>query len=232
VNILGIETSTKTGSVAIVSEDGVVAQYSLNIEVTHSERLMSTIDRVLKDTGLAVHDLDGFSVAIGPGSFTGLRIGLSTVKGLALATGRPIAAVPTLQALAWNLPYCAYPVCTLLDARKNEVYASLYRFDGTALVQILPEAAMSIFRLAGQISEKVVFTGEGSRIYRNGIQELFGERAVFAPHSAVLPSGAKVAEIGLDMIKSGRQAEPDRLTPLYIRRPEAEVAWEKKEKLR
>ncbi|HUI67798.1 MAG TPA: tRNA (adenosine(37)-N6)-threonylcarbamoyltransferase complex dimerization subunit type 1 TsaB [Nitrospirota bacterium] len=232
MNILGIETSTKTGSVAIVSEDGVVAQYSLNIEVTHSERLMSTIDRVLKDTGLAVHDLDGFSVAIGPGSFTGLRIGLSTVKGLALATGRPIAAVPTLQALAWNLPYCAYPVCTLLDARKNEVYASLYRFDGTALVQILPEAAMSIFRLAGQISEKVVFTGEGSRIYRNGIQELFGERAVFAPHSAVLPSGAKVAEIGLDMIKSGRQAEPDRLTPLYIRRPEAEVAWEKKEKLR
>jgi len=232
VNILGIETSTKTGSVAIVSEDGVVAQYSLNIEVTHSERLMSTIDRVLKDTGLAVHDLDGFSVAIGPGSFTGLRIGLSTVKGLALATGRPIAAVPTLQALAWNLPYCAYPVCTLLDARKNEVYASLYRFAGTALVQILPEAAMSIFRLAGQISEKVVFTGEGSRIYRNGIQELFGERAVFAPHSAVLPSGAKVAEIGLDMIKSGRQAEPDRLTPLYIRRPEAEVAWEKKEKLR
>lgn len=230
MNILGIETSTKTGSVAIVSEDGVVAQYSLNIEVTHSERLMSTVDRVLKDTGLAVPDLDGFSVAIGPGSFTGLRIGLSTVKGLALATGKPIAAVPTLQALAWNLPYSVYPVCPLLDARKNEVYAALYRFAGTALVQVLPETAISIFRLAEQISEKVVFTGEGSRIFRNGIQEVFGERAVFAPHSAVLPSGAKVAEIGLDMIKSGRQVEPDRLTPLYIRRPEAEVIWEKKEK--
>ncbi|HET6364179.1 MAG: tRNA (adenosine(37)-N6)-threonylcarbamoyltransferase complex dimerization subunit type 1 TsaB [Nitrospirota bacterium] len=230
MNILGIETSTKTGSVAIVSEEGVVAQYSLNIEVTHSERLMSTVDRVLKDTGLEVHDLDGFSVAIGPGSFTGLRIGLSTVKGLALATGKPIAAVPTLQALAWNLPYSLYPVCPLLDARKNEVYAALYRFAGTALVQVLPETAISIFRLAEQISEKVVFTGEGSRIFRDGIQEVFGERAVFAPHSAVLPSGAKVAEIGLDMIKSGRQAEPDRLTPLYIRRPEAEVVWEKKEK--
>jgi len=232
VNILGIETSTKTGSVAIVSEDGVVAQYSLNIEVTHSERLMSTVDRVLKDTGLAIHDLDGFSVAIGPGSFTGLRIGLSTVKGLALATGKPIAVVPTLQALAWNLPYSMYPVCPLLDARKKEVYAALYRFAGTALVQVLPETAISIFRLAEQINEKVVFTGEGSRIFRNEIQEVFGERAVFAPHSAVLPSGAKVAEIGLDMIKSGRQAEPDRLTPLYIRRPEAEVVWEKKEKSR
>ena len=232
MNILGIETSTKTGSVAIVSEDGVVAQYSLNIEVTHSERLMSTVDRVLKDTGLVVHDLGGFSVAIGPGSFTGLRIGLSTVKGLALATGKPIAAVPTLQALAWNLPYSLYPVCPLLDARKNEVYAALYRFAGTALVQVLPETAISIVKLAEKISEKVVFTGEGSRIYRSGIQEMFGERAVFAPHSAILPSGAKVAEIGLDMIKSGRQAEPDRLTPLYIRRPEAEVAWEKREKSR
>ena len=92
--ILGIETSTKTGSVAVVSENGVIAQYSLNIEVTHSERLMSTVDRVLKDTGLKVADLEGFAVAIGPGSFTGLRIGLSTVKGLAFATGKPVAAVP------------------------------------------------------------------------------------------------------------------------------------------
>ena len=232
MNVLGIETSTNTGSVAIVSEDGVVAQYSLNIEMTHSERLMSTVDRVLRDTGLAVHDLGGFSVAIGPGSFTGLRIGLSTVKGLALVTGKPIAAVPTLQALAWNLPYSAYPVCPLLDARKNEVYAALYRFAGTTLVQVLPETAMPISRLAEQISEKVVFTGEGSRIYRNGIQQVFGERAVFAPHSAILPSGAKVAEIGLEMIKRGNQTEPDRLTPLYIRRPEAEVAWEKREKSR
>jgi tRNA threonylcarbamoyladenosine biosynthesis protein TsaB len=232
VNILGIETSTKTGSVAVVSENGVIAQYSLNIEVTHSERLMSTVDRVLKDTGLAVSDLLGFAVAIGPGSFTGLRIGLSTVKGLALATGNPVAAVPTLQALAWNLPYAAYPVCPLLDARKNEVYAALYRFDGTALVQVLPEAAIPIARLAERFSEKTVFTGEGSRIYRTEIQKIFGERAVFAPHSAILPSGATVAEIGLDMIKSGRQAELDSLTPMYIRRPEAEVAWEKREKSR
>jgi tRNA threonylcarbamoyladenosine biosynthesis protein TsaB len=232
MNILGIETSTKTGSVAVVSENGVIAQYSLNIEVTHSERLMSTVDRVLKDTGLTVSDLVGVAVAIGPGSFTGLRIGLSTVKGLALATGNPVAAVPTLQALAWNLPYAAYPVCPLLDARKNEVYAALYRFDGPALVQVLPEVAIPIARLAERFSEKTVFTGEGSRIYRTEIQKIFGERAVFAPHSAILPSGATVAEIGLDMIKSGRQAELDSLTPMYIRRPEAEVAWEKREKSR
>jgi tRNA threonylcarbamoyladenosine biosynthesis protein TsaB len=193
---------------------------------------MSTVDRVLKDTGLAVSDISGFAVAIGPGSFTGLRIGLSTVKGLALATGNPVAAVPTLQALAWNLPFSGYPVCPMLDARKNEVYAALYRFEGTALVQVLPEAAVPISRLAEQISATTVFTGEGSRIYRTEIQRIFGDRAVFAPHSAILPSGVTVAELGLDMIKSGRQAEPDSLIPLYIRRPEAEVAWEKREKSR
>lgn len=230
--ILGIETSTKTGSVAVVSENGVIAQYSLNIEVTHSERLMSTVDRVLKDTCIAFSNLVGFAVAIGPGSFTGLRIGLSTVKGLALATGNPVAAVPTLQALAWNLPYAVYPVCPLLDARKNEVYAALYRFDEKALVQVLPEAVIPIARLAEWISEKTVFTGEGSQIYRTDIQKVFGERAVFAPQSAILPSGASVAEIGLHMIKSGKQAELDSLTPMYIRRPEAEVAWEKRKKSR
>jgi tRNA threonylcarbamoyladenosine biosynthesis protein TsaB len=226
--ILGIDTSTKTGSVAIASEDGVVAQYSLNIEVTHSERLMSTVDRVLTDTGFQISDMDGYAVAIGPGSFTGLRIGLAAVKGLALVTGKPVAAVPTLKALAWNLPYAAYPVCPILDARKNEVYAATYRFEGSALVYGMAEAVISLSRLSGRITEKTIFTGEASRIFRKDIIELFGDRALFAPISAILPSAAAVAEIGLDMIKSGKLADPDSLTPMYIRRPEAEVAWEKK----
>ena len=227
--ILGIEASTKTGSVAVVSEQGVVAQYSLNIEVTHSERLMSTVDRVLKDTGLTMAHIDGFSVAIGPGSFTGLRIGLSTIKGLALATGKPVAAVPTLLALAWNLPYAAFPVCPLLDARKNEVYAALYALDGSSCSQIMQKAAIPIHELAGKISGKAIFTGEAALIYRVEIEKQFGDRALFASLSTVLPSAASVAEIGSGMIKSGKQADPDSLTPLYIRRPEAEVAWEKKQ---
>jgi tRNA threonylcarbamoyladenosine biosynthesis protein TsaB len=226
--ILGIETSTKTGSVAIVSEDGVIAQYSLNIEVTHSERLMATVDRVLKDTGLVIADIDGFAIAIGPGSFTGLRIGLAAVKGLAFSTNKPVAAVPTLEALAWNLPYSAYPICPLLDARKNEVYAAMYRFEETALVHIMAEAVISLSQLADRISEKTVFTGEGSLLFRDNIEKIFGDRALFAPRSATLPSAATIAEIGLTMIKSNRQADPDSLTPMYIRRPEAEVAWEKR----
>ena len=226
--ILGIETSTTTGSVAVVSEDGVIAQYSLNIEVTHSERLMSTVDRVLKDTGLTMAGMDGYAVAIGPGSFTGLRIGLAAVKGLALVSGKPIAAVPTLQALAWNLPYAAYPVCPLLDARKNEVYAAVYRFEGTMLMQDMAEAVVPLSRLSERISGKTIFTGEASRLFHKELATLFGDQALFAPASAILPSAATVAEIGMDMIKSGKPADPDSLTPMYIRRPEAEVMWEKK----
>jgi tRNA threonylcarbamoyladenosine biosynthesis protein TsaB len=227
--ILGIETSTKTGSVAILSNDGVVAQYSLNIEVTHSERLMSTVDRVLKDTGMVLSQIDGFAVAIGPGSFTGLRIGLATVKGLALVTEKPVVAVPTLKAIAWNLPYPAFPVCPLLDARKKEVYAALYSFDGPSLVQVLAERVIALERLAEQFSGKAIFTGEAAHLFRSEIESVFRDRALFATHAAALPSAAAVAEIGRAMITKGQQADPDSLTPMYIRRPEAEVAWEKKQ---
>jgi tRNA threonylcarbamoyladenosine biosynthesis protein TsaB len=227
--ILGIETSTKTGSVAVLSEKGVVAQYSLNIEVTHSERLMATVDRVLVDTGMTISQLDGFSVAIGPGSFTGLRIGLSTVKGLALAVDKPVAVVPTLLALASNVPYPAYPVCPMLDARKKEVYMALYVFDGT-LQQKISEAVIPISQLGSLIAGKTIFTGEAAYIHRAEIERLFGDRALIAPRSVILPSAATIAEIGLEMLNSGRHSDPDSLAPLYIRRPEAEVAWEKRTK--
>src|SRR3990172_1541721 len=220
--VLGIETSTKTGGAAVVTEDGVVAHYSLNIEVTYSERLMSTIDRVIRDAGLDLPAIDGFAVSIGPGSFTGLRVGLSTVKGLAFATGKPVAAVPTLRALAWNLPFSAYPVCPMMDARKNQVYAALYRYDGPALVQVMEETAISLEDLAarlqvgqGRIPGQTVFTGEAARLYREDIRKAFGNGAFFAPLSSCSPSAASVAEIGLAMIKSGGLTDPDSLTPMY-----------------
>lgn len=228
--ILGIETATRTGGVAIVSEQGVVAEYTLNIEVTHSERLMSTVDRVLSDTGLTMSNIDGFGVSIGPGSFTGLRIGLSTVKGLAFATGKPVAAVPTLKALAWNLPYPVYPVCPLLDAKKKEVYAALYRYNGGELVQMLPDTVVPLAELADRISGEVVFTGEGSRLFATAISEHFGSRAHLAPLASTVPSAASVAEIALGMLAGGGETAPDSLSPLYIRRPEAELAWEKKQR--
>jgi tRNA threonylcarbamoyladenosine biosynthesis protein TsaB len=230
--VLGIETATRTGGVAIVSELGVLAEYTLNIEVTHSERLMSTVDRVLRDTGLPMASIEGFGVSIGPGSFTGLRIGLSTVKGLAFTTGKPVAAVPTLKALAWNTPHARCPVCPILDAKKKEVYAALYRQEGMDLIRELPESVLPIAALAEIIAGEVLFTGEGSRLFAGEIERLFGARALLAPLAATVPSAASVAEIALMMLQRGQHADPDALSPLYIRRPEAELAWEKRERSR
>jgi tRNA threonylcarbamoyladenosine biosynthesis protein TsaB len=227
--VLGIETATTTGSVALLSEEGVIAQYSLNIEVKHSERLMATIDRVLSDARLTLADVGGIAVSIGPGSFTGLRVGLATVKGLAFATGKPVAAVPTLRALAWNLPYAAHPVCPLFDAKKKEVYAALYRVEGTKLVQMTEERVVPLVKLLESLDGTTVFTGDGARQFRAEIAGVLGERALFAPRAATLPSAASVAEIGLGMIREGAASDPDGLVPMYLRRPEAEVAWEKRQ---
>ncbi len=226
--VLGIETATRTGGVALLSDQGLVAQYTLNIEATHSERLMATVDRVLTDAGVPLSSLDGLAVSIGPGSFTGLRIGLSTAKGLAFTTGRPVAAVPTLKALAWNIPAPYCPVCPLLDARKKEVYAAVYRQEGDGLTAVLPERVLTLRELALETSGPLLFTGEGALIFRDEVRSLFGDRARFAPLSAMAPSAASVAEIGSMMFSSGDTMDPDGLTPLYIRRPEAEVAWERR----
>ena len=117
----------------------------------------------------------------------------------------------------------------MLDARKNEVYAALYTFDGAAFSQVMPEMTIPIQGLAEKISRKTLFTGEAAHLYRQEIEKQFGTAALFAPLSAALPSAATVAEVGLDMIENGRQADPDSLAPRYIRRPEAEVAWEKRQ---
>src|SRR5512136_1856278 len=179
--ILGIETATRTGGVAVVSENGVIAEYTLNIEITHSERLMETVDRVLTGAKITLADLDGFSVSVGPGSFTGLRIGVATIKGMAFVTGKPVAAVPTLKALAWNVPHAGHPVCPLLDAGKKEVYSALYRYENGSLSTAMAEENLSLQDLARRITERAVFTGEGAHSFRADIVQLFGSLALFAP---------------------------------------------------
>jgi len=228
MKVLGIETATKTGGVALLSAAGVVAEYTLSIEVTHSERLMATVERMLSDTGTPLSEVDGFAVSVGPGSFTGLRIGAATAKALAFATGRPVAAVPTLMALAWNVPHAAVPVCPLLDAKKQEVYAGVYRTASGGIETVIEPSVLPLADLAARLAGPTVFTGEASLVFRREIERLLGGSARFAPLAAVVPSAASVAELGRQELLAGRASDPDTLAPVYIRRPEAEVAWEKR----
>ena len=228
MKVLAIDTSTMLGGIAITDDSlGLIAEVRLNVKSTHSERLMTEIDHILTQAGLALSDMDVFAVAIGPGSFTGLRIGLSTVKGLSYATGKPIVSVPTLEALAWNFPYCNYPVCTMLDARKKEVYAALFKWDDNGFIRLIDEVAIKVkelFKNVGSFShERVIFTGEGVLLYRDKIIEGMGGKAILAPHEKMIPSPANVASLGIKKAQEGKFSEPISLVPFYIRRSEAEI---------
>ena len=179
--VLGIETSTMQGGVALVGSEGLISEHTLNVRATHTERLLPAIDRMLHDAGLGLDALSGLAVSMGPGSFTGLRIGLSTVKGLAYATGLPVVGVPSLEALAWTLPYTAWQVCPVLDARKQEVYAALFRYEGQELVRVMEDVALAPEVLCGKIRRRTVFLGDGLAVYGELFQRLLGEKLLVPP---------------------------------------------------
>lgn len=229
MKILGIDTSTLMGSVGLLDSDKPVAQHSLSIEVTHSERLLDTIDRLFKDTRMTLDAIDGFAISTGPGSFTGLRIGLGTVKGLCMATGKQAVGVSTLQALAANLPFCRYTICPILDARKKEVYTALFKYDKNgSIIRKTEDMTISPELLADQIQEPVVFLGDAVYVYGALLRKRLGDRTFFAPVNCMLPSGLSVAAIGLEKLSKGETMSPIEV-PAYIRKSEAEVRRETQE---
>lgn len=223
MKLLAIETSTMLGGVAIMDEDTLIAESRINVRVTHSERIMSAIDHILQQSGMNIEDIDVFAIAIGPGSFTGLRVGLSTVKGLIYASGKKIVSVPTLEAFAWNIPFSKYQVCPLLDARKKEVYAGIFRWEDKGFVKIKNEQAVKIDKLLLDINEPTIFLGEGAIIYKNIIQKQLRELAVFGNPHDMVPCPANIAYLGMIKAKKGEFTDPVGLVPLYIRKSEAEL---------
>jgi tRNA threonylcarbamoyladenosine biosynthesis protein TsaB len=216
MRLLAVETSSLAGGVSLLDDERLVAEYLLDVSLTHSERLMSAIDRVLSDARWTPRMLQGLAVAVGPGSFTGLRIAVSTVKGLALALDLPIAAVPTLDAMAAALPWAALPVCPVLDARKGEVYTSLYRWDGGAMRREWEYLALAPATLAGRLTEPIIVVGDGAA----GIHSPWA-RAVPPPRR--VPSPACVGALGLERLRRGDTVQASALSPLYLRPSEAEL---------
>lgn len=223
MRILALETSTLTGGVALLDGDCLLAEYTLSIRTTHSERLMAAVDRLLNDSGWGVETLEGVAVSIGPGSFTGLRIGVSTAKGLGMALGIPLVGVPTLDALAALLPHASDPVCPILDAKKGELYTSLFHWDGGRMVRDWEYLALTPEDLCSRLSGSVIFVGDGVGAFGDLLRRALGVRAKLAPPGRRLPSAACVAQLGHDRLLSGETVEPARLTPLYIRPSEAEL---------
>lgn len=226
MTILGIETATLVEGLALLDESGVVASSVRRVKKGHAEHLLPTLERMLSDVHLSTGHLDAIAVSIGPGSFTGLRIGLSTAKGLCFAEGIPLIAVPTLEALASRAPFCHLPVCPMLDARKKEVYTALYDTSrGDVQVRMDPRA-ISPKAFLNALSGPVLFLGEGATVYRDLILEILGERAYFVPPELFQPWAPAVARLGLARLRRGEIADLRETEPLYLRKSEAELTEE------
>ncbi len=230
--VLGIETSTKSASAALIDQDRLLGEFFLNAKEPHSQTIIPIIDELLKQLDIKLNQIDAIAVCEGPGAFTGLRVGLAAVKGLAMALSIPVICVSSLDILVSCLPFSPYLLCPILDARKKEVYTAFYKWkDGKCrrlsdYMVIKPEA------LADKISEPAVFLGDGVAAYRGILTELLARYANFTDNLLCSPRASRLAYMGLSKLKSGEALDYHKIVPLYIRRPEAEVAWDAKQAFR
>ncbi len=221
VRVLGIETSTSVCSVALVDAARVVAECTLDLGVHHSERLLPMVARLLEETGSELADLDGIAVGAGPGSFTGLRIGMGTAKGLCVGLGVPLVAVSTLEGLALNA-VAGTPVCATLDARRGDVYAGVYRFDGRGRETLVPDRACPVADLIPLLPRPIVFVGSGTGTYREEILRVLEGAARFVEGPQNRPQAASVALLGASTLEDGVQDDVREAEPNYVRRSQAE----------
>ncbi len=223
MNIFGIDTCCMAATAAVLSDDRLVAQIVQNNKRTHSQKIMPMIEFMLKEAEIELSDIDCFAAAVGPGSFTGVRIGVATVKALAHMTDKPCVAVSTLHALANNVAHFDGIICPMLDARRGQVYNALFR--GGDLNRITEDRACSVEGLCKELSgagERVMFLGDGVSVFAEQIREALGDRAVFAQRMQRMNLAASVAEIGCGKFALGETISYSALVPEYLRLSQAE----------
>ncbi len=226
--VLAADTSTSFNTVALCRGESLLAETVVDAGRKHSERLLETTEWVLAETGMTLEDVELLAVSIGPGSFTGLRIGAATWKGLALAAERPLAAVPTLDAMTRLGAFHDGLVCPLLDAKMGEVFGALYRFEGGRRTTLAPDSAGAVEKLlesAEELAEStgsgITFLGDGAVLYRERILARIPD-AVFAPPAFSAPRASAVALEALDRVREGASTVAADVSPRYLRKSQAE----------
>jgi len=221
--ILALDTTTFAGSAAVLKKTKLLAEVNIDSSSTYSERLLPSIDFILKTSGLKIKDIDAFSIAVGPGSFTGIRIGLSTIKSFAYASGKPIAPVSSLKALAFKLQHPrSRLICPILDAKKGEIYSVLFESTGSNLQEILAQGVYSPDQFFSLLpSHRVIhFIGNGVRIYRGKIYQYVKDKARFPLRSLFIAH--EVGLLGYELIKANKGLDFREIKPLYFRKSQAE----------
>lgn len=225
MKILALDSSGLVASVAVVENDTMLAEYTVNYKKTHSQTLLPMMDVIAKMIELDLKTVDAVAVAAGPGSFTGLRIGSATAKGLGLALGKPLVAVPTLEALAYNLYGTERVICPMMDARRNQVYTGLYHFVGEKIETLMPQKAMGIQELLERLNEmgkSVIFLGDGVSVHQDTIKERCRVPYQFAPAHVNKQRAAAVGALGLVYYKEGKIQTAQEHQPEYLRVSQAE----------
>ena len=229
--VLGIETATDFCGIAVADDQGCRCEYRVRTHFAHTEHLLGLVDRALTDLEMTIDDLDGASLSIGPGLFTGLRIGVATVKGLLTDSSKRVVPVSTLEALAWNVPQAPFPICPMLDAKKQEVYAGLFEYgDSGELKRLMNDHVVSPEGLLSNLSGPVLFLGAGALRYKDLILRQYGSSSRFALPWQHDPTPTVIAQLGHRGLSRGEGIEAHALVPTYLRRLDAEVNLENKRK--
>ncbi|MBN1662271.1 MAG: tRNA (adenosine(37)-N6)-threonylcarbamoyltransferase complex dimerization subunit type 1 TsaB [Deltaproteobacteria bacterium] len=221
---LAIDTSTNTAGVALLEGETICAEMLINLGMNHSVSLLPSINRIIMLAGITMADIDLYACTTGPGSFTGLRIGVSTVKGFSAATGKPVAGVSTLDALAFNFADSPLLICPMLDAKKKQVYTALYR-GGSAggIERICHDKAVAVEKFLPDIHEDCLFFGDGAFVYRDMIKKGLPAYARFGSPIQQQIRAAAVGHMGIRKFRANDLLDMLTFAPQYLRVSEAEA---------
>ena len=226
MKILSLDTSGAIASVAVLDENIILGEYSINHQKTHSQKLMPMVSDLLNCLELALKDIDIFAVSIGPGSFTGLRIGIATVKGMAQALNKAVIGIPTLDGLAYNLAGFSGNICPIIDARNDNIYTALYTFNQNdlTLIKHIDYKALHIDELLNILSNKesITFLGDGVLKHEKYLKDKLGTAASFAPRHNLLQKASSVGMAAYNKALSGQLESYINVLPLYLRASQAE----------
>lgn len=230
MNILSIDSSSKVATVALLNDDMIIGEYVLNNKKEHSTILMDLIESILKECSMAIGDIDGYVVSKGPGSFTGLRIGMATVKGMSFGNNKPYISISSLDALAYNVISFNGIICPIMDALRENVYTCIYkRNNNDELEQLIDYCALDLDELLNLLKEKnepVIFVGDAVNKHKNYIINNF-PNAQFAPNHLNIVRASSLGELGIKLLSNG-VFDDCNSSPLYIKKPQAERELERR----
>lgn len=230
MKILCLDSATESATAAIIDEDKLLGEIIFNYKKQHSVIMMPMIDKLLKNTDLTINDIDGFVVSKGPGSFTGLRIGMATIKGLVQANEKPFISISSLDALANNLYFADGIICPIMDALRGNVYTNFYRMDNSSLISIEEPQILSLEELIEKVKSfntKVYFIGDGTFKFKEKLLASI-DNISFAPTHLNLVRASALGELGIKLLKEGKKEDIFTSAPIYLRASQAEREYEEK----